>query len=76
MVSTDGYFFSRREQIVTLAARDKVPTVYDRRGYAIVGGLVSYGPDLPGAYRQIGVYAARISGARNHPTGRLCSRQN
>ena len=60
MVSTDGYFFSRREQIVTLAARDKVPTVYDRRGYAIVGGLVSYGPDLPGAYRQIGVYAARI----------------
>jgi putative ABC transport system substrate-binding protein len=60
VVSTDGYFFSRREQIVTLAARHKVPTVYDRRGYAIVGGLVSYGPDLPGAYRQIGVYAARI----------------
>jgi putative ABC transport system substrate-binding protein len=60
IVSTDGYLFSRREQIVTLAARDKVPTIYDRRGYATAGGLVSYGTDLAGAYRQVGVYAARI----------------
>jgi putative tryptophan/tyrosine transport system substrate-binding protein len=60
IVSTDGYLFSRHEQIVTLAARDKVPTIYDRRGYVTAGGLVSYGPDLAGAYRQIGVYAARI----------------
>ena len=60
IVSTDGYLFSRREQIVTLAARDKVPTIYDRRGYATAGGLVSYGTDLAGAYRQIGVYCARI----------------
>jgi ABC-type uncharacterized transport system substrate-binding protein len=60
IVSIDGYLFSRREQIVTLAARDKVPAIYDRRGYATVGGLVSYGADLAGAYRQIGVYAGRI----------------
>jgi putative ABC transport system substrate-binding protein len=60
IVSTDGYLFSRREQIVTLAARDKVPTIYDRGGYVTTGGLVSYGPDLAGAYRQVGVYAARI----------------
>jgi putative tryptophan/tyrosine transport system substrate-binding protein len=60
IVSTDGYLFSRREQIVTLAARDKVPAIYDRRGYATAGGLVSYGTDLAGAYRQVGVYAARI----------------
>ena len=60
IVSTDGYLFSRREQIVTLAARDKVPAIYDRRGYATAGGLVSYGTDLAGAYRQIGVYAGRI----------------
>ena len=49
-----------REQIITLAARDRVPAVYDRRPYATAGGLVSYGEDLSGAYRQIGVYAARI----------------
>jgi putative ABC transport system substrate-binding protein len=60
IVSIDGYFFSRREQIITLAARDKVPAIYDRRGYATAGGLVSYGADLAGAYRQIGAYAARI----------------
>ena len=60
IVSIDGYFVSRREQIVTLAARDRVPTIYDRRLYAAVGGLLSYGEDLSGAYRQIGVYAARI----------------
>ena len=60
IVSTDGYFFGRHDQIVALAARHKVPAIYDRRGYATAGGLVSYGPDLAGAYRQIGAYAARI----------------
>jgi putative ABC transport system substrate-binding protein len=60
IVGTDGYFFSRREQIVTLAARDKIPVVYDRRGYAAAGGLVSYGTDLAGAFRQMGVYTGRI----------------
>jgi putative ABC transport system substrate-binding protein len=60
IVSTDGYLFSRRDQIVALAARHKVPTVYDRRNYPTAGGLVSYGSDLAGAVRQIGIYAARI----------------
>ena len=60
IVSIDGYLFSRREQIIALAARDKIPAVYDRRPYATAGGLVSYGEDLSGAYRQIGVYAGRI----------------
>jgi putative ABC transport system substrate-binding protein len=60
IVSTDGYLFSRGNQIVPLAARYKAPAIYDRRGYATAGGLVSYGPDLAGAYRQIGIYAARI----------------
>ena len=60
IVSTDGYLFSRREQIIALARRHKVPAIYDRRDYAMTGGLVSYGPDLADAYRQIGIYAARI----------------
>lgn len=60
IVSIDGYLFSRREQIVALGARDRVPAVYDRRPYATAGGLVSYGEDLAAAYRQIGAYTARI----------------
>jgi putative tryptophan/tyrosine transport system substrate-binding protein len=60
IVSTDGYLFSRREQIMALTGRHKVPAIYDRRDYASTGGLLSYGPDLADAYRQIGIYAARI----------------
>jgi ABC-type uncharacterized transport system substrate-binding protein len=60
IVSTDGYLFSRRDQIIALAARDRVPAIYDRRPYATAGGLLSYGEDLSSAWRQIGVYTARI----------------
>jgi putative ABC transport system substrate-binding protein len=60
IVSTDGYLFSRRDQIIALAARRKVPTIYDRREFAAAGGLISYGTHLADAYRQIGVYAGRI----------------
>ena len=34
--------------------------IYQFREYVIDGGLLSYGPNLPDAYRQVGVYAARI----------------
>ena len=60
IVSTDAFFVSRLHQIVVLAAYHKIPTIYDRREFVVVGGLVSYGPHLPDAYRQIGVYAGRI----------------
>jgi putative tryptophan/tyrosine transport system substrate-binding protein len=60
IVSTDGYLFSRRDQIIALAARHKIPTVYDRREFVAVQGLISYGTHLADAYRQNGVYAGRI----------------
>jgi len=37
-----------------------VPTIYDRRAYAAAGGLISYGTHYDGAYRQLGIYTARI----------------
>jgi putative tryptophan/tyrosine transport system substrate-binding protein len=46
--------------MVALAARHAVPTIYQFREYAEVGGLISYGIDLPNTYRQIGDYAGRI----------------
>ncbi len=58
--AADPFFDTRREKLVTLAARHAVPTMYHFREYAAAGGLVSYGIDLPDAYRQVGVYAARI----------------
>lgn len=49
-----------RVQIVALAARYALPTVYPVREFAAAGGLMSYGPDLADTYRQCGVYAGRI----------------
>ena len=60
IVSTDPYLFGRRNQIIALAARYSLPTIYDRREFAAAGGLITYGTHLADAYRQIGVYAGRI----------------
>jgi putative tryptophan/tyrosine transport system substrate-binding protein len=60
IVSTDPFFVSRSHQIVVLAAYHKIPAIYDRREFVAAGGLISYGPHLPDAYRQNGVYAGRI----------------
>jgi len=59
-VSADAYFTDRREQIVALAARHRLPAIYPWRQYAVSGGLASYGPNIADAYRQIGRFAGRI----------------
>ena len=60
VVGTGEFFNSRAVKIVTLAAQQNFPAMYQYRQYADVGGLVSYGPDLRDAYRQAGVYSSRI----------------
>ena len=60
LVTTDVFFSVRRNQIVELAARQAVPTIYEFRDYTIVGGLMSYGPIIADAYRQCGIYVGRI----------------
>jgi len=59
-VAASPFFTTRRDKVVALAARHAVPTMYTAREYAVDGGLMSYGIDVPDVYRQIGVYAARI----------------
>ena len=60
MVAADAFFFSRRTQLIVLAARHAVPTVYQWSEAVTGGGLMSYGPSFPGTYRQAGLYAGRI----------------
>jgi putative ABC transport system substrate-binding protein len=65
LVAADPFFNSQRERIVALAARHKIPAIYEGRGYAVAGGLMSYGPNLPDVYRQVGLYTGQIlKGAR------------
>jgi putative ABC transport system substrate-binding protein len=59
-VAGDTIFAARRNQIVTLAARYSIPTIYQRKEFAEVGGLISYGTDYSEMVRQQGLYVARI----------------
>jgi len=60
LVCASPFFYTRREQLVVLAARHALPTIYEWRDFAAAGGLMSYGTSLADAYRQAGVYAGRI----------------
>jgi putative tryptophan/tyrosine transport system substrate-binding protein len=60
LVGNDVFFTNRRQQIVALAARHAIPTMYAFRQFAESGGLMSYSTNLIEVYRQIGVYVGRV----------------
>jgi putative ABC transport system substrate-binding protein len=60
LVTNDVLFTNRIEQVVALAARYAIPTMYSLRDFAVAGGLISYGTNLIEIYRQIGLYTGRI----------------
>jgi putative tryptophan/tyrosine transport system substrate-binding protein len=60
LVVQDPFYNSRREQLVALAARHKLPVMYPLREFAEIGGLISYGHNLVDGYREMGAYAGRV----------------
>jgi putative ABC transport system substrate-binding protein len=60
LVGSDPFFTSQREKLVGLAALHKLPSIYQWRNFAAIGGLMSYGTDLTESYRLLGNYAGRI----------------
>jgi putative ABC transport system substrate-binding protein len=56
----DPFLQSRRDQLVALAARYRLPAIYERRDFAAAGGLMSYGTSLGEALRLVGSYAGRL----------------
>jgi putative ABC transport system substrate-binding protein len=60
IVSADPFFTSHRDQVVALAARHAIPTIYQWREFPEIGGLVSYGANRIDTYRQTGIYVGRI----------------
>jgi putative ABC transport system substrate-binding protein len=57
---SDVLFNNRLDQLVALASRHAVPTIYDWREYPEAGGLISYGPSRTGLWRQVGIYVGKI----------------
>jgi putative tryptophan/tyrosine transport system substrate-binding protein len=60
VIGANAFFFSRRDQLVGLATRYSVPTVYPWREAVVAGGLMSYGANVADAYRLAGNYIGRI----------------
>ena len=61
IVGTDPFFVTQAAaSIVARAGRLPFPTIYPFREYAVAGGLISYGANIPNSYRQAGIYAGKI----------------
>ena len=60
IISPDAYFADRSERIVALAARHKMPTIYDRRNSASAGGLIAFGPSFIDSYHRAGILVGRV----------------
>jgi putative tryptophan/tyrosine transport system substrate-binding protein len=60
LVNSDVFFTSRRDQILALASRHAFPVMSAWREFPLAGGLISYGPSLSAAYRQVGIYTGKI----------------
>jgi putative ABC transport system substrate-binding protein len=60
LVSADGFFFGLQDELVPLAARYAVPTVFPLSDYVVAGGLISYGANLSESWRQTGIYVGKI----------------
>ena len=59
-VVPDAFFYTRRGQLVTLTAVNKIPAAYWDRDIVAAGGLMSYGTDFADTFRQVGVYTGQI----------------
>ena len=60
VVGEDTFLYQRRKQMADLASLHRIPAIGTLRGFADVGGLISYGSSLQGVYREVGLYAGQI----------------
>jgi putative ABC transport system substrate-binding protein len=65
LIGTDPFYIDQREAIVTRAGQLPFPAIYPFRQFPEVGGLMSYGTNIPNSYRQAGIYAGKILNGAN-----------
>jgi putative ABC transport system substrate-binding protein len=75
-VGTGNFFIDRRAHVAELAARHKIPAIYQFREAVAAGGLMSYGTNLAEGFRQAGIYTGRILKGENHPICPWCNPRN
>ena len=73
MIGSDIFFVSRIKHLAALTVRHAVPSIFQYREFAAAGGLMSYGGNLTDLYREVGIYACRISQRESGPTCRSSS---
>jgi len=59
-VASDGMYFAERKKLQELVQTTRLPVAYALRDHVVAGGLLSYGADLPGNYRNAAKYVDRI----------------
>jgi putative ABC transport system substrate-binding protein len=59
-MGSDPFFQVQQDQIVALAARNRIPTIYEWPEFVRAGGLAAYSTDRVTTFREIGVYVSRI----------------
>jgi putative ABC transport system substrate-binding protein len=57
-----AFFLSHRDQLIALAARHRLPAIYQVPDFVLAGGLMSYGASIRDAYRLVGIYAGKVLG--------------
>jgi putative ABC transport system substrate-binding protein len=60
VVAPSGVLANDADEIVALAERNAIPTIFERRTDVVAGGLISYGASRTEAWRQGGIYVAEI----------------
>jgi putative ABC transport system substrate-binding protein len=60
LVASDPFFSHSHDKIIALAARFKVPAIYESREFVVAGGTISYGASVATAYHGAGIYLGKI----------------
>jgi putative tryptophan/tyrosine transport system substrate-binding protein len=76
LVAAAPFFDTRSTQIIALAAKHRLPAMYQFRQYAVAGGLISYGPSITDSYSRLGFTLAASCGERSRAICRCCNPRN